>query len=307
MARRKKGNPVHGWLVLDKPAGVTSTRALASVKRLFNAQKAGHAGTLDPLATGVLPIAFGEATKTTAFAVEGIKTYLFTVQWGVETTTDDSEGEVVERNDSRPDGAKVEAALSQFIGEILQTPPAFSAIKIQGQRAYDLARDGQVVALEPRPVQIDELKLVAMPCPDTAVFEATCGKGTYVRALARDLGRTMGCYGHVTQLRRTRVGAFLEADALAMEELSRMHEEAGSEALLATLRPIESALDALVGFKIDQSDAAQLARGQPVLIRGRHAPDASKPVYAMSKGRLIALGEISKGALHPTRVFNFAK
>jgi len=307
MARRKKGNPVHGWLVLDKPTGLTSTRALSIVKRLFNAQKAGHAGTLDPLATGVLPIAFGEATKTCSYAVDGTKTYRFTVAWGVETDTDDSEGDAVAQAELRPSKTDIESLLPAFTGVIDQVPPAFSAIKIDGQRAYDLAREGAPVELAARQITVDSLQLVEMDNTDTAVFEATCGKGTYVRALARDIGRKLGCLGHVTQLRRTRVGAFLEQDAHSIEDLRTMAEgEQGQDALLSTLRPIEAALDGLVGLRVEPADAAQLARGQAVLIRGRDAPDATRPVYAMSKGRVIALGEIDKGALKPTRVFNFS-
>ena len=203
MARRKKGNPVHGWLILDKPLGATSTQALGAVKRIYEAQKAGHAGTLDPLATGILPIAFGEATKTVSFAVDGEKAYRFTVRWGQETNTDDAEGDVVERSDKRPARSDIEAILPEFVGEISQRPPAFSAIKVEGNRAYDLARDGEIVELEPRLVVIEELRLVDMPDPSTAVFEAECGKGTYVRALARDMGRRLKCYGHVVALRRT--------------------------------------------------------------------------------------------------------
>ena len=307
MARRKKGNPVHGWLVLDKPLGVTSTRALSIVKRSFNAQKAGHAGTLDPMATGVLPIAFGEATKTAAYAVDGVKTYRFTIQWGAETDTDDGEGDIVEQSDLRPTVADLEACLPAFTGKIEQVPPAYSAIKVDGKRAYKLAREGAEVALAPRMVQIDALQLVEMAKRERAVFEVTCGKGTYVRALARDIGRKLGCLGHVTQLRRTRVGTFLESDAVTIDQLTAKLEEEGPDALLAALRPIETALDAFVALRVDPSDAAQLALGQPVLIRGHEAPDASKPVYATSKGRLIALGQIDKGSLKPTRVFNFAK
>ncbi len=217
MARRKKGQPINGWLILDKPLGLTSTQALARVKRLFDAQKAGHAGTLDPLATGVLPIAFGEATKTVSFAVDGEKSYAFAVRWGAETTTDDAEGEVTQRSDKRPGEGEILALLPQFTGEIMQVPPQFSAVKIDGDRAYDLARDGEQVVLHARPVQIAALRLIDMPNADTAVFEADCGKGTYVRAIARDMGRALGCYGHVIELRRTRVGPFEEGDAWSIE------------------------------------------------------------------------------------------
>lgn len=308
MGRRKKGNPVHGWLVLDKPTGITSTRALSVVKRLFNAQKAGHAGTLDPLATGVLPIAFGEATKTTSYAVDGPKMYRFTVAWGVETNTDDSDGEPVCRSQQRPTCAEVEAALPAFTGVIEQVPPAFSAIKINGQRAYDLARGGGEVALVPRQIEVDTLRLVSMEASESAVFEVTCGKGTYVRALARDIGRSLGCFGHVTALRRTRVGSFTEQGAVSIESLKAdLSDTPNVEDLEARLQPLEAALDALVGLRVDAAEAARLAQGQAILIRGQEVPDASRPVYAKLRGRVIALGEIDKGTLRPTRVFNFGR
>jgi tRNA pseudouridine55 synthase len=300
MARRRKGNPVHGWLVLDKPAGMTSTQAVGRVRRAYNAQKAGHAGTLDPLATGVLPIALGEATKTVPFAVDGEKVYRFTVRWGVETSTDDTEGPARETSPLRPARAGIEAMLPRFIGEILQVPPAFSALKIDGERAYDLARDGETVVLEPRPVVIDELQLVEMPDADTAVFEATCGKGTYVRALARDFGRELGCFGHVCALRRVRVGAFDESRAITIGQLDAEAAE------LPPLLPAEDALQDLIGLTLSSSDAARLARGQAVLVRGRDAPVLSGMAFATSKGRLIALGELARGEFRPTRVFNFS-
>jgi tRNA pseudouridine55 synthase len=305
MARRKKGVPVHGWLVLDKPLGLTSTHALAQVKRLFDAQKAGHAGTLDPLATGILPIAFGEATKTVSYAVDGEKSYRFTVRWGVETTTDDAEGPASQSSDVRPSAAAIEAQLPKFVGEIMQVPPQFSAIKIDGDRAYDLARSGETVELEARPVLVDDLRVVEHVDADTTIFEADCGKGTYVRALARDMGRALGCYGHVIALRRTRVGPFSEEDAMTIDELRDTADADGVESLEAMLLPVEAALDSLTELSISPSDAASLCSGQPVLIRGRDAPVLSGPVYAMSKGRLIALGEIDRGAIRPTRVFNF--
>jgi tRNA pseudouridine55 synthase len=304
MARRKKGSPIHGWLVLDKPINMTSTQAVGAVRRAFNAQKAGHSGTLDPLATGILPIALGEATKTVSFAVDGEKAYRFTVRWGVETETDDTEGAVAKTSDLQPDRASIEALLPQFHGEIMQVPPAYSAIKVDGERAYDLARGGEIVVLEARPVFIDSLMLVDMPNATTSVFEARCGRGTYVRALARDMGRLLGCYGHVIALRRTRVGPFEEAAAVTMEELLAASNSDDPEQLSRLLQPVESALADLPELLVSQSDAASLARGQTVLIRGRDAPIVSGPAYATSKGRLIALGELAKGALHPTRVFN---
>ncbi|RUP00093.1 tRNA pseudouridine(55) synthase TruB [Hyphomicrobium sp.] len=304
MARRKKGNAVHGWLILDKPINMTSTQAVGAVRRAFNAQKAGHSGTLDPLATGILPIALGEATKTVSFAVEGEKAYRFTVRWGAETETDDTEGAVSKSSDKRPARAEIEALLPRFHGEIMQVPPAYSAIKIDGARAYDLARDGETVVLEPRPVVIESLKLVDMPDEATSVFEARCGKGTYVRAIARDLGRLIGCYGHVIALRRTEVGPFDEARAISMDALLAAAQSDDPEAIAKLLLPVEAALADLPELLVSQSDAATLARGQTVLIRGRDAPILTGPAYATSKGRLIALGELAKGALHPTRVFN---
>ncbi len=304
MARRKKGNAVHGWLVLDKPINMTSTQAVAAVRRAFNAQKAGHSGTLDPLATGILPIALGEGTKTVSFAVDGEKAYRFTVRWGAETETDDTEGGITKTSDNRPARADIEALLPRFHGEIMQTPPAYSAIKIAGERAYDLARNGETVVIEPRPVFIDSLTLVDMPDEATSVFEARCGKGTYVRALARDMGRILGCYGHVIALRRTQVGPFDETRAVPLEALLAAAESGDPDQVAKYLLPVESALADLPELLVSQSDAATLARGQTVLIRGRDAPVLSGPAYATSKGRLIALGELAKGALHPTRVFN---
>ena len=304
MTRRKKGKPVHGWLLLDKPQGITSTQAVGAVRRLFEAQKAGHAGTLDPLATGVLPIALGEATKTVPFAVDGEKAYRFTVRFGAQTDTDDAEGVVVATSEARPTRADIEAVLDDFIGEISQVPPRFSAIKIDGERAYDLARAGEEVSLEARPVFIDELTLVEMPDAETAVFEAHCGKGTYVRAIARDMGLLLGCLGHVIALRRTRVGSFDEADAVPLAELEAAGL-AGANVLGGHLLPVEAALEALPGLSVGPGDAASLARGQSVLVRGRDAPILNGAAYAHFKGQILALGELEKGAFRPTRVFNF--
>lgn len=304
MARRKRGRAVHGWLVLDKPPGMTSTQAVGAVRRLFDARKAGHAGTLDPLATGLLPIAFGEATKTVPYAVDGTKNYRFTVRWGAATDTDDAEGRITRTSELRPTRAAIEALLPQFTGEIEQVPPAFSAIKVAGERAYDLAREGEAVTLEPRRVEVESLELIEQPDPDTAAFTARCGKGTYVRALARDMGAALGCLGHLVQLRRTRVAAFEEEEAvtLASVEAAARH---GEEALLRLLLPVESALQDLAAVSIGQNDAARLLRGQAVLMRGRDAPINPGPAYAICKGHLIAVGRIDKGELHPVRVFNF--
>ena len=306
MARRKKGKPIHGWLVLDKPVGMTSTQAVGFVRRLYDARKAGHAGTLDPLATGVLPIALGEATKTVPYAVDGTKHYRFTARWGAATDTDDADGEFIAISETRPSRAAIEELLPRFTGNILQTPPAFSAIKVDGARAYDLARDGETVELEPRPVQIEKLTLIELPAADTAIFEARCGKGTYVRALARDMGTVLGCLGHLVALRRMRVGPFEEAHALAPAALEAAGRDGGEEALLRSLLPVEAALQDLGELSVGQNDAARVLRGQPVLVRGRDAPTGTGPTYATCKGHLIALGRIEKGEFHPIRVFNFS-
>jgi tRNA pseudouridine55 synthase len=299
MARRKKGTVINGWIVLDKPLGLTSTQALSAVKRLFDAQKAGHAGTLDPLATGILPLAFGEATKTVPFAFDGKKAYRFKVQWGTETTTDDAEGSVINTSDARPTNTEIDALIPRFVGEIMQVPPQFSAIKIDGQRAYDLARGGEQVQIEARPVIIDRLEMVERESADSAVFEAECGKGTYVRSIARDMGRILGCFGHVIELRRTRVGPFYEVNAVTLETL-----QSAGENLHQYLKPCEAALADVPELIVTPPDALDLLQGRAILIRGRDAPLLSGPMYATCRGRIVALGEIHKGALHPTRVFN---
>jgi tRNA pseudouridine55 synthase len=301
MSRRKKGNPVHGWVVLDKPLGMTSTQAVGAVRRLFDAQKAGHAGTLDPLATGILPIALGEATKTVPFAVDGEKAYRFTVRFGIETDTDDAEGQVVRTSEKLPTAQEIDNILADFTGEISQVPPTFSAIKVEGNRAYDLARSGEDVVLEPRWIVVEDLRLIDMT-DGAAVLEAECGKGTYVRALARDMGRALGSAAHVINLRRTRVGAFDETVSVKLDTL-RAAAEAGD--ITAHLRPVEAALDDIPGLSVGAGDAANLARGQAVLVRGRDAPVLNGAAYAHFKGRILALGELEKGAFRPTRVFNF--
>jgi tRNA pseudouridine55 synthase len=304
MARRK-GSPVHGWLVLDKPQSITSTHALNKVKRLFNADKAGHAGTLDPLATGILPIAFGEATKTIPHVVDSAKEYRFLVRWGVETTTDDAEGDMTHESAGRPLREAIEAALPAFRGTIMQTPPRFSAIKIEGERAYDLAREGEAFELKSRAVVVMRLEVAGEPSPDLTGFEAQCGKGTYVRAIARDLGRVLGCFGHVAELRRTRVGPFPESAAISLERLDELsNSDAGREALMQALLPVETALDGIPAFAVNGSDAAKLKRGKPIILRGRDAPIHHGLIYATSHGTLVALGEVEQGELRPSRVFN---
>ena len=304
MARRK-GNEINGWLILDKPQGLTSNQALGRLKRLFHPKKVGHAGTLDPLATGVLPIAFGEATKTVAHVVDCEKTYDFTIRWGVETDTDDAEGKPVKTSDARPSREAIEAALPGFIGDIMQTPPCYSAIKVDGERAYDLARDGETVELEPRMVSIYELEIVEAPSPDLTRLICDCGKGTYVRSIARDLGRALGCFGHIAALRRTSVGAFAEENAISLETLEGLsNSDGGQDALSSAIIPVETALDGIPALAVSGDDAARLKRGQSILIRGGNAPILNGPVYATSRGVLIAIGEVERGEMHPIRVFN---
>jgi tRNA pseudouridine55 synthase len=299
---------VHGWIVLDKPIGMTSTQAVAVVKRLFNARRAGHAGTLDPLASGGLPIALGEATKTVPFVMDGRKRYRFTVCWGEERDTDDTEGQVVKTSDLRPTAEAISALLPQFTGLIEQIPPRYSAIKVQGERAYDLARDGEKVELAPRPVEIHHLSLVEQLDSDRSVFQAECGKGTYVRALARDIGRILGCFGHICALRRTLVGPFTETDMIPLEELEALCNRAasGEGSLADALLPVETALDDIPALAVTRADAARLHRGQAVLLRGRDAPTSSGTVYVTVAGRLLALAELGNGELIPKRVFNLS-
>jgi tRNA pseudouridine55 synthase len=290
---RPKKRDVNGWIILDKGVGMTSTHAVAVVKRGLSAKKAGHAGTLDPLASGILPIALGEATKTVPFVMDGRKSYVFTVTWGSETTTDDTEGDVVERTDKLPDPAEIQAFLPRFTGQVQQVPPRFSAIKIAGERAYDLARDGEVVELQPRTVEIDRLALIHHQ-GNRSVIEADCGKGTYVRAIARDLGRALGCLGHIAALRRTRVGPFTEQDAVTVDDIATDP---------AALRPVEIALSEIPAIPVSRDMAGRLMRGQSIILRGREAPLSGK-VYATCNGVLIAVGDVERGELVPHRVFN---
>lgn len=301
--RRRKGRPVSGWLILDKPSGMTSTQAVAVVRRLFQAQKAGHAGTLDPLASGCLPIALGEATKAMPHVTDAGKTYQFTVRWGVATDTYDSEGTETASSETRPDEAEIVAALDGFMGDIDQVPPAYSAIKINGERAYDLARDGEHVELASRRVSIDRFDLIEMPDRDHAMFEIDCSKGTYVRSLANDLGKALGTYGHVSALRRLDVGGFGEAEMIELEALRATQEGEGSEACDAFLLPVEAALEGLIGLPLHSSDAMRVKRGQAVLLRGSTVPTPG-PAYVTGGGQLLAIGEIEAGAFHPRRVFH---
>src|SRR5579864_699495 len=305
-AAKKKKRDVHGWIVLDKPIGMTSTYAVAVIKRLFAAKRVGHAGTLDPLASGCLPIALGEATKTVPFVFDGRKTYRFTIRWGEERDTDDAEGRVAATSTIRPDAAAIRAQLPRFTGTIDQVPPRFSAIKIDGERAYDLARDGETVEIAPRQVTINRLELLETPDPDHAVLAAECGKGTYVRALARDLGRALGGFGHVSALRRRCVSPFVEGDMISLERLESLcHRAAAGEGNLADmLLPVETALDDIPALAVSPADAARLARGQAVLLRGRDATIFRGMVQVACGGQLVAIAEVDRGEIIPRRVFN---
>ncbi len=294
--KRSNRAVVDGWVVLDKPIGMTSTHAVSRLKRIYNAKKAGHAGTLDPLASGILPVAFGEATKTVPFVQDGEKAYSFTVRWGAETDTDDSDGQATRESDARPSPEAILALLPRFLGDIQQTPPQYSAIKIGGERAYDLAREGEKVDLKPREVTVHRLDLVSVS-QDEAHLVMECGKGAYVRAIARDLGRLLGCFGHVTALRRTRVGPFFEDDSFTLDEIEA--EGGAADALLS----VEAGLTELPCVIVDRDTAARLRRGGSVILRGRDAPHGGV-AYAACGGVPVAFGEIVEGALAPSRVFN---
>ena len=295
---RPKKRVVNGWVILDKPVGMTSTHAVAAVKRALNAKKAGHAGTLDPLASGILPIALGEATKTVPFVMDGRKSYVFTVTWGVETDTDDAEGKPVELTDRIPTLDEVAAHLPTFTGHIEQVPPRFSAVKIAGERAYDLARGGEEVELKARPVEVERLAVVAHEGNRT-VLEADCGKGTYVRSLARDLGRAIGCLGHVSALRRTRVGPFSERDTSTLAELEVGAAPHGG----SPIHPVAAALAEVTSIPVSRDGAGRLMRGQSIVLRGRDAPIEGR-LWASCNGTLVAIGDVEAGEFIPHRVFN---
>ncbi len=308
--RRKKGRAISGWLVFDKPIGMGSTEAVSRVRWLFGAQKAGHAGTLDPLASGMLPIALGEATKTVPYVMDGVKVYEFTVAWGEERSTDDLEGEVVAQSDRRPSRAEIEALLPRFTGIIQQVPPRFSAVKIDGERAYDLARAGETLEIAPREVEILRLEISAMPDEDHTSFLIECGKGTYVRSLARDMGRLLGCHGHVSELRRTEVEPFSPDELVTPEMLEAASPRTrdpnaieGYEELDALLLETGAALDGLPHVALGDDAAARIRLGNPVILRGRDAPVEAEEAYATCKGRLVAIGAIEAGQFKPGRVF----
>jgi tRNA pseudouridine55 synthase len=295
---------VTGWLILDKPLGMSSATAVARVRRLLSATKAGHAGTLDPLATGLLPIALGEATKTVSLVMDGWKTYRFTVQWGSETTTDDAEGMVTNQSATRPAYEDIIALLPRFIGQIDQVPPSFSAILVAGERAYARARQGQDVALASRSVAVEALELLQAR-PDEADFELRCGKGTYVRAIARDLGRILGCFGHVTALRRTATGPFTEQDMISLEKLEEFsHNDAGRKAMMTVIRPLRTALDDIPALALSEAESERLRQGQPVVLRSVGSPREGDIVLVLSNEKPQALAALKDGVLHPKRVFN---
>ena len=301
MGRRRNGRDVHGWLIVDKPLGVGSTEVVSKARWALQAKKAGHAGTLDPLATGVLAVAFGEATKTVPFVTDSEKGYRFTVRLGQRTTTDDREGPVVQSSDLRPTDDEIRAALAPLRGDIMQVPPQFSAVKVDGERAYDIARDGETMELAARPLHVSRLELVARPDPDHAELEMVCGKGGYVRSIARDLGEALGCHGHVAALRRTFAGPFRVEDAkIAFEELDRLRE--APEA--APLAPLEIGLADLPEVRVSEQAVADLRQGR--LGAATHAPEGlswGDPCWASRGGQAIAVGVWEGGRIKPNRVF----
>ncbi|MBP1806641.1 tRNA pseudouridine(55) synthase TruB [Rubellimicrobium aerolatum] len=300
MGRTRKGRAISGFLIVDKPAGITSTSVVNKVRWTMQAQKAGHAGTLDPAATGLLAVALGEATKVLPYVTDALKAYEFTIRWGQETATDDAEGEVVRASDLRPTDAGIEAALPAFRGDILQVPPAFSAVKVDGERAYDLARDGEVLELSARPLHVRKLDLLSRPDPDHAVLEMVCGKGGYVRSIARDLGRALGCLGHVTRLRRTWSGPFALSGAITWAEI----ESAGQgEALDARLLPLETALVGLPECRCPEASVALLRNGAAAPVFPAEGVEWGDEAWASRDGRAVAVGHYEGGTLRPTRVF----
>ena len=307
MGRKRKGLPITGWLVIDKPLGITSNDVVTRVRRATGAAKVGHGGTLDPLATGVLPVALGEATKTVSYAMDGTKNYRFQITFGESRTTDDAEGEVVESSDVRPDQATIKGALPEFIGSVQQTPPIYSAIKVNGQRSYDLARADQAPVLEPRTIQIHDLQLVEMPNADTAIFECTSGKGAYMRALARDIAVVCGTVGHISMLRRTAVGPFTEIDAISLD-----HEAFNqvNPALDKVLRPVETVLADIPALALTEPEANRLRNGQPVALLpvaqrcAEWEAEQGDIVSAMAGGRMVALARIAGGEIQPVRIIH---
>lgn len=307
--RKKKGRAVSGWIILDKPLGMGSTEAVGKIKWLFGAQKAGHGGTLDPLATGLLPIALGEATKTMPYVTDGGKSYVFKVAWGAQTSTDDLEGDVVKTSPRRPTEQDVEAILRNYTGVISQTPPKYSAIKIDGVRAYDLARGGEEVEVKPREVVIDKLTIVDHS-EDATTFDVECGKGTYVRSLARDMGIQLGCLGHVVELRRTCVDPFDAQDMVTLQDLETVKPPMQGDAVAdfagldAFLLDTGEAMAEIPRIDLSNEQAQRIRMGNPAILRGRDAPINEDEACAFFKGQLLAIGQIGHGAFKPKRVIN---
>jgi tRNA pseudouridine55 synthase len=309
---KRTGDVVNGWLALDKPAGVSSAKALGEARRIFNARHAGHGGTLDPLASGILPIAFGQATKTVSYAMDGTKTYRVTVRFGAATATDDAEGEIITRSDARPETPSITTALLAFIGSIKQMPPAYSALKVAGERAYALARRGETVELAARTVEIKDLTMLERADPDTVTLEVVCGKGVYIRSLARDLALSLGTVGHVAELRRTRVGPFGEERAITLDKLRELgHSPAAFERLL----PIQTVLDDIPALAVTEGEAALLRQGQTLAALDTGAngprwhPKESTPedgtmLLVIANGKPVALARCERGCVRPVRVLN---
>ena len=296
---RKKGRDLSGWLVVDKPAGVSSTAVVGKVRWALDARKAGHAGTLDPAATGVLAVALGEATKTVPYIADALKAYRFQVRLGEQTTTDDAEGAVIARSDIRPTTAEVEAALAAFRGEIAQVPPQFSAVKVEGARAYDLAREGEALDLAARPLWVERLDLVARPDADVVELEMVCGKGGYVRSIARDLGAKLGSLGHVIWLRRIWSGPFQAEQGLSLDQIDQL---ARTPELEAHLLPLQVGLADLTEVRATAEGAARLRHGNPgAVVTGA---EFGEEVWVSHQGQPVAVGVYRGGEVHPTRVFN---
>ena len=295
----RKGRDISGWLVIDKPAGMTSTAVVGKVRWALNAKKAGHAGTLDPEATGLLAVALGEATKTVPYVTDALKCYTFTVRLGLATNTDDAEGEVIAQSDTRPTDDQIKAALGAFVGDIMQVPPQFSAVKIDGQRAYKLARDGEAVEIAARPLWVEELVMTDRPDADHVRLEMTCGKGGYVRAIARDLGAALGCFGHVTELRRLWSGPFDATDGLNLEQVEAL---ARTPELDTHLRPLEVGLVDLPELRCTTEGAARLRNGNPGMVLASDV-EYGDECWASYEGRAVAVGIYKAGEVHPSRVF----
>jgi len=304
--RRKRGRVLDGWLVVDKPSGVTSTDVVNKVRRAFDAQKAGHGGTLDPLATGLLPVAFGRATKTVPYIMDGTKTYHFTLRIGEARDSDDADGAVVATSDVRPSDDELRAALPAFRGNIMQVPPVYSALKVNGERAYDMARDGRPPELPPRPARVDRIELIARPDADTAVFEVESGKGVYMRALARDIALACGTVGHVSALRRLRVGPFSEADSIMLDKILATDENAPASPEL--LLPVATALADIPALALTEAEAKGLSNGRAISLLELmdRIPDTCDPdggvVRAMDGGHVLGLCRLEDGLLRPERL-----